>query len=180
MEGSRYWLRHPSLRGLVGPYSLPELRAAIEAKSLPADGYVLRDEGQDETTLRSSPHWRPAWEMLGLPPPTSRTAAAQPAAPLDQRRDAVARRARLRERTAYSSARTAIRVVRLLFVAMVGATLLLGVFGISTTDGSASFKGIGIAVAIAWTMVEILIVLVVAALAQALLDIADASMPSRD
>lgn len=175
MEGERYRLRHPSLRDLVGPYSLRDLRAAIEAKSFPIDSYVLRDDGQDETALRASPHWRPVTDVLGMPRP----AASQPPAapPPDPRDEAAARLRRLRERTAYDGLRGMIGLIAVVYIVTKCVAAVLGLFGIGLTeDVGAAAKGFGVVVLLAWTLVEVLVVIAVAALANALLDIADRAL----
>lgn len=175
MERERYRLRHPSLRDLVGPYSLSDLRAAIDAKSFPIDSYVLRDDGQDESALRASPHWRPVTDVLGLPRPNApQPPAAPPPGPRDE---AVARLRRLRERTAYGGLRGMIGLIAVVYVVTKCVIALLGLFGIGLAgDAGAAVEGFGIVVLLAWTCVEVLIVIVVAALAKALLDIADCAL----
>lgn len=63
--GSRYWVRHASLRGFVGPLSQTELAAA----SLPPDAEVrlARSDGRPETL--GDHGWSPLHQLLGVAPP---------------------------------------------------------------------------------------------------------------
>ncbi|MCA8966435.1 MAG: hypothetical protein KDC48_16260 [Planctomycetes bacterium] len=80
----RYWLRHSSLAGHVGPFTRGQLHDAIVGGSLPRSGEILRDEGQGREKREASVAWSPVALLLGLPPepePAPETAAA-PSAPL--------------------------------------------------------------------------------------------------
>ncbi len=63
--GDRYWVRHASLRGFVGPLSQTELAAA----SLPPDAEVrlARSDGRPETL--DDRGWSPLHQLLGVAPP---------------------------------------------------------------------------------------------------------------
>lgn len=74
----RYWLRHHSLSGHVGPLLAADLEAAVRGGSLPAAGEALLDEGQD-AAARERAVWTKVSDLFGLPP-----AAATSAAPPEQ------------------------------------------------------------------------------------------------
>ncbi len=73
----RYWLRHSSLAGHVGPFTRGQLHDAIVAGSLPRRGEILRDEGQGREKREASDAWSPVAELLGLPPEPEPTAVPQ-------------------------------------------------------------------------------------------------------
>ncbi|MBL8729407.1 MAG: hypothetical protein JNM25_13295 [Planctomycetes bacterium] len=165
----RYWLRHPSLRGLLGPYRVAELRAALEAKTFPDDSYVLPDGGQDETALRASPNWRPVTDVLGLPrPPQPPQPPPPPPSPSEL---AHRRRQAVRRQSAYALPRSLIALAALLGIAVAFLTMLLGLLAIGrNTDVLTIVMGLG---SFAW---QVLVIVVVAALLQALFDVADCAL----
>lgn len=166
----RYWLRHPSLSGHLGPYSEQELRTAIEGKSLPRDSYVLVDSGQNETDRMSSPYWRPATTLLGIEPPAAKPGKSrepEPTEPSAPTRLQV--RARLRQDSAYGTARGLISIlaaVALLSIVVIGLAAVFAA-GIDMSSRLAALIALGL---------EALGVIAAAAVLHAVLDLADGSL----
>ena len=167
----RYWLRHPSLSGHVGPYRLDDLRSAILASSFPRDSYVLLDSGQNETERMASIAWRPVTAVLGMEPP----AAAAPAAPVADDPEPTpeeAVRNQVRQRTAYGTARGLIHLL--------AGLALFGLFVVSLVAVVAPGLDFGARLIILLTLVlESFAVIVAAAMLQAILDIADCNLQNR-
>ena len=169
MEEERYWLRHPTLRGLVGPYRLDELRAALTAESLPADSYALRDTGLTENDMQASPSWQPVTDVLGLPrPPKPEPTAVAGTPPVPP---ALAARTSVRAATAYSPLRTAVSVVAVIACTVVVLSTMTAI----GTVGHAATAGF-VAIALCEMAVEVAVILITAGIVQALLDIADCSL----
>ena len=82
----RYWLRHSSLAGHVGPFTRGQLHDAIVGGSLPRGGEILRDEGQGREKREASTAWSPVALLLGLPPEPAadRSPASAPESPYAQ------------------------------------------------------------------------------------------------
>ena len=164
----RYWLRHPSLSGHLGPYTKTDLHAALASNSFPRDSYVLLDAGQDETSRMTSTKWRPVTELLGLAPPmppVSRTPVAEPPPPsvAEQARD------RVRAESAYGFARGLIRI-------LAGFALVsLLVLALATLFGGRLDTTTWLAALVAFVL-EAIAVIVIAAVLQAILDIADCNL----
>tara|TARA_R110002072_G_scaffold87129_4_gene196649 strand:+ start:4342 stop:4860 length:519 start_codon:yes stop_codon:yes gene_type:complete len=165
----RYWLRHPSLTGHLGPYSEPDLRKALEADSFPRDSYVLVDSGQNETDRMASPYWRPATAVLGMdPPPASPAPPAvptMPEVPFTPSRHAI--RGRLRQDTAYGTARSLITVLAVVML------LFLFVGGLAAMPRGSSVSQLSVLIAIG---LEALGTIAAAAFLHGMLDIADANL----
>ena len=165
----RYWLRHPSLTGHLGPYSQSDLRKALEADSFPRDSYVLVDSGQNETDRMASPYWRPATVVLGMePPPTPPAPVVAPTAPevpFTPSRHAI--RGRLRQDTAYGTARSLIAILAVVML------LFLVVGGFAAMPGGPSSHKLAVLIAMA---LEALGTIAAAAFLQGMLDIADANL----
>jgi hypothetical protein len=170
----RYWLRHPSLNGHLGPYRAEDIREAIESETFPRDSYLLVDSGQNETDRMASPYWSPATVILKMeaPPPTS-TVVQKPEPPLGIEREQI--RQRLRQGTAYSILRTLIVIMAIVAMVAVVAEVILGMAVISFVGGNdGHFEKI---IAVGWKLLEII---VCAAFLQAMLDIADANLKRQD
>lgn len=86
----RYWLRHSSLAGHVGPFTRGQLHDAITGGSLPRGGEILRDEGQGHEKRDASTAWSPVTRLLGLPPEPE-TVAASAAQPISPQRELLQR-----------------------------------------------------------------------------------------
>lgn len=171
----RYWLRHPTLHGHLGPYRIDDLRQAVESETFPRDSYVLVDSGQNETDRMASPYWRPVTALLGMepPPPTSAPVpkpGASDAPPVPERLQI---RFRLREGTAYSTARTLIVIL-----AMVALLVELLVGMVWMANGPSN--GAGKLTMLILVGLEMLATIAIAAFLQAMLDIADASLKKQD
>lgn len=154
----RYRLRHPSLQGTLGPYTIEELHKAVEANSFPVDSRVLPVDAADE-----SANWRALHELLGLPAPPSgaplpRAASAAPVTTAGDRRRA------LRAATAYGGLRTLIHVIT--GVALVAVLLIFAM----TKQSHLGFE------LLLMSALEAAVIVIVAGALQALLDIADCSL----
>ena len=163
----RYWLRHPTLHGHVGPYTTAELRAAIESQALPDDSYVLLDEREDELQRQTSTRWRPAWQLLGLEPPATRSSQSSGSIAPAQGDPARERLDDTRTNTSYAGLRKLIQIAK---VASLIAVLLVPALGI--LSGNLEWT----VATVVWAVVDVFGVLILAGLAQALLDSADAAM----
>lgn len=67
----QYWVRHAQISGFVGPLTPAQVRAAIEAKGLPADCEVRAAVGAGKPEVLDGSGWEPAWRRFGLPAPPS-------------------------------------------------------------------------------------------------------------
>jgi len=172
----RYWLRHPSLSGLQGPFTKQELKGALSSQAFPPDSYVLQDTGQTETERQASTHWLPVWQLLGVAAP------AQHRKPLpageaidggygtarvpDERARTVTpsdMRDQLRRQSAYAGLRM-----------FAGILCGLSVFALVVVIIAAMTDGPQVAlVAVLIGVVELIAILFVYGLCMALLDIAD-------
>lgn len=161
----RYWFRHPSLAGDIGPLTRSELRDALRADSLPRDGMVLRDDGGD-AAARAAATWSPVVELLGLPaapPPASRHPTAPRRTPVNSPPRFTAFLLDRRRETVYSGLRILIELTTIaVFVALL--------FALAT---SPRLDGTHFATALLVTLVYALVVLVLRGLANAVLDLAD-------
>jgi hypothetical protein len=165
----RYWLRHPSLHGLLGPYTIVELQTGLAANTFPEDSYVLPDGGQDETALRASPHWRPITDALNLPRPPS--PPDLPPAPPTPTELAEGRRGELRRRTAYWLPRTLISTGALIGI-VVACLTSISAFAVIGRDNG--FVSVTVLLGgLAW---QILVIVVAAGALQALFDLADCAL----
>lgn len=164
----RYWLRHPSLSGHLGPYSEADLHAALGSNSFPRDSYVLLDAGQDETSRMASTKWRPMTDLLGLePPPPSK----KPVAPAEPPPPSVAEQARKRVRTAsaYDGVRRLIQILAGFALVALAVACVATLFA-RGLDSTTRLAGLVVLV------LEAFAVIVFAAVLQAILDIADCNL----
>ena len=159
----RYWLRHPSLNGHLGPYAKEDLAQSFENESFPKDSYVLLDRGQNLQDRQTSVDWFPLRRLLGLaePPKASYAPPALPSNEPPKPPDASERRDHLRRCSAYSALRTLIIIAQLI--------LLVGTLVVSFATAQ---RGAGGVAMVAWFIQAVMIV-AGGMLLQALLDIAD-------
>lgn len=120
MTEARYWLRHPTLAGHVGPLHRADLEAAVKSGSLPLGGEALRDEGQDQAA-RERAAWTKVTELLGLPPIVEARQSVQQGATLSGERAFLLER---RRRTAYAPLRWSIDVAAALLAILQLVTLI--------------------------------------------------------
>ena len=67
--GDRYWVRHASLSGFVGPLSPSELHAAHRSASLPLAAEVRLAAPGGSAEVLDDRGWSPLHELLGVAPP---------------------------------------------------------------------------------------------------------------
>lgn len=67
--GDRYWVRHASLPGFVGPLSPSELLAAHRSASLPLAAEVRLAAPGGNAEVLDDRGWSPLHELLGVAPP---------------------------------------------------------------------------------------------------------------
>lgn len=121
----RYWVRHASLRGYVGPLALAALRDAVVSGALPKDADVHRAVPDARVETLDDSGWTKAYALLGLPappPPAPRRDVPPPGAP-DVRTEGVL--ADLRARSSYGGVRRAVTVLAWLAVVALVLTRLL-------------------------------------------------------
>lgn len=172
----RFWLRHPSLSGLQGPFTKLEIKGALASQAFPPDSYVLQDTGQSETERLAATQWSPVWQLLGVAAPkeyreplpageaidggygTARVPEQQEAevTPVD-------RRVQLRSQSAYPG-------LRLAAILMCGFSIVVLV--IFTIAAMAKDPSVALG-ALLVGAIELVGILFVYGLCQALIDIAD-------
>lgn len=121
----RYWVRHESLRGYVGPLTLAALRDAVVPGALPADADVRRAVPGAGAEVLDDSGWTKAYALLGLPaPPVAEPRRhVPPAGAPGVRTEGVL--ADLRGRSSYGGVRRVVTVLAWLAVVALVLTRLL-------------------------------------------------------
>jgi len=161
----RYWLRHESLRSVVGPYSLVELRMALAAGSFPRDSEVLLFEDQAAEERDASTEWQPIAHLFGEPTPPLR-----PRTKPSERDVVLGRLWIVRDGTRYATARTLVNVCAMLGILAQVVTMIAVL-----SQGRMLTFGM-VALTLASTAFSVMMILVGATALQALFDLADCSL----
>lgn len=135
----KYWVRHRTLSGFVGPLTVEELQAAVQARTLPADSEVRLAKAGAAVEKLDAQGWTPAWRLLGVEPPP----VAEPDVPLPPEGVSAPRLQQLandlRRRSAYPGARSVARTVVVILTLVIAAAAVVGVASAPTGRLFAAF-----------------------------------------
>lgn len=116
----KYWLRKADLSVIQGPWTIEELRQALNKDQVSIRWETRKAMDGTKAEVLPGAGWDPVWQLLGMPDPGPEPVKHEPSAAL----------AELREQTHYLLARRLAKMVVIPSFLLVILLLLAGLFGL--------------------------------------------------